>query len=737
EIAGHLSFSGAKVTGADADGVALFAQGLKARSASLDEGFTASGAVHLTSAEIAGHLSFSGAKVTGADADGVALFAQGLKARSTFLDEGFTASGAVHLAGAEIAGQLHLSGAELAGSDANGLALFADGLKASRDVVLSPGFTASGVVQLLGAEIIGRLNLRGARLTAANIDGVALVADRLKASDHVAFDQGFSAAGAVRLPDAEIAGHLLLSGAEVTGADADGVALVADGMKASGAFLDAGFTASGAVHLAGAEIAGQLSLRGARITRPDADGVALLADRLKASGAFLDEGFAASGAVRLPEAEITGSMDLSGAELAGSDANGLALFADGLKASRDVVLSPGFTASGVVQLLGAEIIGRLNLRGARLTGANTDGVALVAEGLKAGGVYLDSGFTAFGAVLLPGAEVAGQLSLRGARITGAGTNGVALYVDGLKANDLVALDQGFSVVGTVALNGARIDGSLFIGGELSGRPALLAAGMRVSHDLRWQPEQPVADLVDLERTSAHRLVDDWSLPMAHWPPEGRLKLEGFTYEGFGNDASATWENRLDWVRRSHVIDPSGKPVSFASQPYEQLARVYRRSGQEKEGQAIAIARRNDLRRYGALGRWRRMSNWLLDKTIKHGYQPLRAVGMLAAVYLLVLLAAWGAQHHDAAIVPAKPTTNLSPAPTAQHCTNNYPCFYAAGYAVDVVIPLINVHQAEHWRVNSNAPWGWSWTVGTWIATGLGWALSTLAVAGYTGLIRRD
>ncbi|MFF7259937.1 hypothetical protein ACFZCL_06540, partial [Streptomyces sp. NPDC008159] len=82
EIAGHLSFSGAKVTGADADGVALFADRLKASGAFLDEGFAASGAVRLPEAEIAGHLSFSGAKVTGADADGVALFAQGLKARS-------------------------------------------------------------------------------------------------------------------------------------------------------------------------------------------------------------------------------------------------------------------------------------------------------------------------------------------------------------------------------------------------------------------------------------------------------------------------------------------------------------------------------------------------------------------------------------------------------------------------------------------------------------------------------
>ena len=41
--------------------------------------------------------------------------------------------------------------------------------------------------------------------------------------------------------------------------------------------------------------------------------------------------------------------------------------------------------------------------------------------------------------------------------------------------------------------------------------------------------------------------------------------------------------------------------------------------------------------YGSL-RWeRRTGNWLLDVTIKHGYQPLRAVGMLLAVYAVALL----------------------------------------------------------------------------------------------------
>jgi len=44
-----------------------------------------------------------------------------------------------------------------------------------------------------------------------------------------------------------------------------------------------------------------------------------------------------------------------------------------------------------------------------------------------------------------------------------------------------------------------------------------------------------------------------------------------------------------------------------------------------------------LRTYGSLSWARRTGNWLLDVTIKHGYQPLRAVGMLLAVYAVALL----------------------------------------------------------------------------------------------------
>jgi hypothetical protein len=49
----------------------------------------------------------------------------------------------------------------------------------------------------------------------------------------------------------------------------------------------------------------------------------------------------------------------------------------------------------------------------------------------------------------------------------------------------------------------------------------------------------------------------------------------------------------------------------------------------------------------------------------------------------------------------------------------------------VVIPVINVHQADFWGLH-----GWGWVIGSWAATVLGWAAVTLLVVGYTGLVRQ-
>jgi hypothetical protein len=72
---------------------------------------------------------------------------------------------------------------------------------------------------LLLARITVQLICRGATLNGVDRDGNALVCDRLIA-DGLFLDEGFTAAGAVRLPDANIAGQLNCRRAKLTGAGA-------------------------------------------------------------------------------------------------------------------------------------------------------------------------------------------------------------------------------------------------------------------------------------------------------------------------------------------------------------------------------------------------------------------------------------------------------------------------------------------------------------------------------------
>jgi hypothetical protein len=213
-------------------------------------------------------------------------------------------------------------------------------------------------------------------------------------------------------------------------------------------------------------------------------------------------------------------------------------------------------------------------------------------------------------------------------------------------------------------------------------------------------------------------------------------VKGFTYGRVGGAHSATLDQRLKWLRSQCPSAFPGAQARFATQPYEQFAAVCRRVGQDTAARKVAIARRSDLRKYGNLNPYRKFGNWLLDKTIKYGYQTWRA-GVGLAVVFGVFLALSILGQHQHVMVPVGDIKGLHPVPSATQCTSNYPCFYPFGYTIDTVIPLINVHQAEYWGPDGHAAWGWLWVGSAWAATGLGWALATLLVAGYTGLVRQE
>jgi len=305
----HVTASRVVLTGCQLAG--LTARMLRAGQVDFSRSTLRTGPLWLMGADITGDLICSGAQLNDTDSDGNALVAGGMKVGGSvyldqYLDERFTAAGGVWLARADIAGDLACSGAQL-GKNRDGIGLLADGIRVGGEVFLREGFTADGAVRLLGADITGDLSCRDAQL-GRDRNGNALVADRMKVGGEVHLYKGFTAAGAVVLKGADITGDLSLRGAQLNGKNRDGNALDADGMKAGHDVLldkepgDEGperpFTAAGAVRLARADITGQLRCSGAQLSGTDRPGNALVGDEIKVGAAvLLDEGFTAAGTV--------------------------------------------------------------------------------------------------------------------------------------------------------------------------------------------------------------------------------------------------------------------------------------------------------------------------------------------------------------------------------------------------------------------------------------------------------
>ncbi len=360
-------------------------------------------------------------------------------------------------------------------------------------------------LRLRGAVVTGPLRLAGARVGFP----VELLGCR--------FDQ---------VPDLRMASldGLALTGCQVPGLHAGNLTVAAD------LLLDDGFTAAGALNLTDAEIGGSLRLSGGRLGGGPG-GRALYADRLVVEGTCYARRLHSTGELRLPGARITGNLDLAGADLSSPtgdvlDATGIAIGGSllagrhGGDAARpaEPPAGPGlvFGAAGRVLLAGARIGGDLAFSGAHIacnpgvrpeppsreetrlpvvpSGIVDPAACLVADRVHVeGNLELDDGLRTEGTVRLPNAVVGGYLRLSGAQLTGphgASDRGIALLGDGMVVGgDLEGRDDGrgpLGCAGQIRLVHARVDGSASLSGIVVRAPdgyALLADRLRVGGEL--------------------------------------------------------------------------------------------------------------------------------------------------------------------------------------------------------------------------------------------------------------
>ena len=237
-------------------------------------------------------------------------------------------------------------------------------------------------------------------------------------------------------------------------------------------------------------------------------------------------------------------------------------------------------------------------------------------------------------------------------------------------------------------------------------------------DLAVDLERAAVDAVDMTPTIlrggidlTHARVGGWYDAKDAWP--AWLRLEGFTYDAI-DAPGVSARSRLRWVERHQG--------GYTPQPYEQLAGVYRRAGEDSSARTVAIAKQQARR--ASPGRWwvrwpRRAWSFFLHLTIGYGYRPTLVLPYLVGLFAVGSLILNHADHaHPSMLAPTK----TGPA---------QPGFNAARYTLDLLLPVANLKQRDTFIPHGYATW---WVFGLTLG---GWLLALVLVAGLTGVFKRD
>ncbi|WP_374332543.1 hypothetical protein [Aestuariivirga sp.] len=428
---------------------------------------------------------------------------------------------------------------------------------------------------------------------------------------------------------------------------------------------------------------------------------------------------------------------------------------EGCRIPRDIGLKD--CRFDAVPVLRYAVVDNLFLDGSLLPG-------LQAERLEArGGVSLKSAEVT-GEIRLVGSRLDGNLSLDGAVVRA--ERGPALVADGItmRAAELRGLDA----EGEVRMTSARIDGDLDLTGARISYPegeALHLNRTVVRGGLFLRGGAKIDGALDLTGASIDTLHDDEE----SWPAPGDLLLNRCLYNALlGGPMDA--HRRLAWLARQ---TPARWKEEFWPQPYEQLAHVYRDMGHDEDATAVLVEKER-LQRQARRARspspamrWLfSIMDGLLGITLGYGRRPLLAflwlfLFWIAGVGVFAMAEAQSAMKPASAVVLRAPDWTLCAVPQGQqrsliagtfegraqpgqsqlHCflaqpeAASYPAFNAWMYSLDTLFPVLMLGQKEFWRPNPDVPGG-SFAMGYfYIQSVVGWALSLLAIAGFSGLVR--
>ncbi|MGW4109509.1 hypothetical protein ACWEFJ_01370 [Actinosynnema sp. NPDC004786] len=428
------------------------------------------------------------------------------------------------------------------------------------------------------------------------------------------------------------------------------------------------------------------------------------------------------GAVRLVGAHV--GMQFSAESITVTNSIGPALYADGLRVDDTLALESanmrGKSKRGTVRLINAQVANEVNGRNAIFV--NDIGPALHAEGIRVGSTVnlfeaTARGNDARGAIRLLGAHIGGQLLLEAVHL--ANDIGPALQAEQTHVGGFLKLDSatvhGGGEFGVIILSSAKIGTTLsFVG-------------------LRVESSSPL--LFDLARTQVEGVIHSLQEVVCSDPSggdvcmqSGQVDLNELTYSTLGQES---------WQQWLHLISAHTK--NYRPQPYQQLAAIERAAGHDGNARQVLIAQQDDRyhRTPSAIGgRWTRSVYWTWGRLAGYGYRTRT----LALILLIALIAA-SLAGYIAGQIPTRPGHHaaervVSPSGATTALGTRCSTVELIGLGVDRGLPLGATGLRAKCDLDTSTRRGQVLTLLMWIIQAMLWGLITLAIAGYTNLIRK-
>lgn len=670
------------------------------------------GGLQLISAQIGSQLNCRGAFICQLKKSSFALLAQNAIIRGSVMFDGeeitnkmkcFEAFGEVNIDGIRIGGMLSCENGKF--KNPLGVSLDATNAIIDGDVVFNKTSLSCGELLLQGAIIKGSLNFN--EIILDNKNGRTINAKRIKVGGDVLFRKGFKSVGEVKFCGAQIGGQLKCRGAkfyEPTGSKTANTsdprcAFIAQGLRLGGPlFMDDGFVADGEVNLFNARIEGNFDCTHG--TFDNESGTALKLERARIDGD-----------VYLCSPLINNKVD------------------DSKKSNR-------FYAKGEVNLCGAHINGQLNCKNGFFNNEIKDSYGLKATGLTVNGpLFMSEGFEAIGGIDLLNANIQATIYCSGGKFISSKRNEnsklPAIHAERIKiAGDLILQYESFTKP-LDCRNKLEVEGSINL------KKAVIVKGL-IYHEFC---NRPISKMLLISAR-----IGTMDVNQNVWGGIEKENLHDCIYNSIATELPMQHDEKKSWIK-------STDKSKFIPQPYRQLAKVLDDMGYEKQAKDVRIEMNDQLRRCKQT-KWKRKAwLWISGHLIDYGYSPLK-VSIPALIIFLIGWVFYFLGYGNNLMYEVGNTNSRNGIAVNIEKNANQPRFSPFFYSLDVFLPVINFHQAEHWKPTPSigkikatpqdqrqwlysyiSDWGFWLTIWMYFQILAGWILATLLIGGLSGLIR--